>query len=499
MTIIGVLTASSAAVGQRLSLDDFKRAQREAFNSYTDSLRSDYAAWRERLNREYAEFLSKPWVSIEWEKGDPVPPRPRPVVKGDENVRVIHDGILHIDTVYVPLPTPIPRPRPIVRQDEERRHDELSQMSFEYFGTPGRVRSIASDALMKYETAAAGDAWMALWRAGADAVVADMISLRDERGLCDWAYRGAVEAMSKAMLGDGILSTLLNGYVMSNSGYKVRFVSDDAGNVYVAYATDIYLYNVPKVWCGDAMYYVADARLRDREMTATMCDVGLPGEQPLSMHIDKVQNLALNPSDERVVDIKYHNAQGHTVRARVNRNIAAFYDTYPKVWGNGLSPWQIVAEIPADKYLTDRLYPQLRELIKGMGQEDAVNTLMGVCQTFPYGYDDQVWGYDYPLTVEQTWYHPSSDCEDHAIHLSRLVRDLLGLETSLIYLPRHLVTGIIFTDCEPEGSRVDCDGKSFLICDPTNFGEKIGRTFVATDTDETKVYLLRKQAPLPAR
>lgn len=250
-----------------------------------------------------------------------MPLRPRPVVKDDKDIRVIDNGIIRIDTVYVPLPEPLPRPRPIVRHEEEkkdrrnerqeqnRRKGKPSELAFEYFGTPGRVRSLDRDAL---------------------------------------------------------------------------------------------------VHCNDT---------------------GLPGEQALSMRIDAVQKLALKPSAERIVRIDYLNAKGETVKTRVNENIVAFYDTYPKVSGAlDQSPWQVIAEMPTDTYLTEQLYPQLRKLIKGMSQEDAVNTLMGVCQSFSYGYDDEVWGYDYPLTVEQSWYHPKSDCEDHAIHLSRLVRDLLGLE-----------------------------------------------------------------------
>lgn len=370
-----------------------------------------------------------------------MPLRPRPVVKDDKDIRVIDNGIIRIDTVYVPLPEPLPRPRPIVRHEEEkkdrrnerqeqnRRKGKPSELAFEYFGTPGRVRTLDRDALVHCNDGDAGEAWMALWNAGADLVTADMIDLRDERELCDWAFRGAVEAMSKAMLGDGMLGTLLYGYVMSHAGYKTRFVRDDEGKMYVACATDMYMYNVANVWSDGTIYYVPDSKVRDKKMSVSMCDTGLPGEQALSMRIDAVQKLALKPSAERIVRIDYLNAKGETVKTRVNENIVAFYDTYPKVSGAlDQSPWQVIAEIPTDTYLTEQLYPQLRKLIKGMSQEDAVNTLMGVCQSFPYGYDDEVWGYDYPLTVEQSWYHPKSDCEDHAIHLSRLVRDLLGLE-----------------------------------------------------------------------
>lgn len=488
--VIASLLLSAPLGAQKLSLDDFKKKNREQFNSYKDSLRASYNAFREKINREQAQFLSSPWTRVEFEDPTPMPPTPRPVVKDDDNITVIDRKILRIDTVYVPLPKPLPRPKPIISIDDDLTPKPKTYLQFEFFGTSGKVRDNGLSALTFGDGQSLGDLWMAFYNIGADETVADMLEIRDRYKLCDWAFRGAAEQMSRAMFRDDRLATLFNGYIMANSGYKVRFLSDRDGNLYLGYKTDMYLYNLASVSCYDGLYYVADSKFRDKKMDIVMCDFSIPGEQALSMRINNVQHFDLKPSAERVVGIKYHEAQGDTVRARVNENLVTFYDTYPKVWYHDRSAWQVVAEFPVDRNLTDTLYPQLRKLIAGKNQQDAVNILMGVCQSFPYGYDNQIWGYDYPLSVEQTWFHPYSDCEDHAIHLTRLVRDLLGLKTALIYLPNHLVAGIVFTDSNPDGCKLQYGGKEYLICDPTYFGEPIGKTFVATDTDQTALYLI---------
>ncbi len=485
-----MIMCSLQAMPQQLSFDDFKKLQRDKFNSYKDSLQTAHNQYREKLNKEYAEFLDNPWENVRFEKPTPIPPTPKPVVQDDENIKILDNTILKIDTIYVPLPVPLPQPRPIVPIYDDRQTDPLSDFVFSYFGTKAKVRDIGSEQLRLYQNKSLSEQWMAISNANADGLVIDLLNIRDNNNLCDWAFRGVVESLCKEMLGESDMAILLNGYLMTHAGYNVRFVKNSVGKLFLGYNTDFYLYNLASVWNNGATYYIADPKFCSDEMTVTLCDYAMPGEQGLSMRISNVQKFDLAPSKERIVRIKYHNAAGDTIRAAVNSNLIAFYDTYPKVWRDQLSSWQIVSEFPADPYLTDQLYPQLRKLIAGMDQQNAVNTLIGVCQSFPYGYDDEIWGYDYPLTIEQTWFHSQSDCEDHAIHLARLVRDLLGLRTALIYLPGHLVTGIVFTDSHPEGSRVECNGLDYLICDPTYFGEKIGKTFVATDTDETCIYLI---------
>lgn len=479
----------SIGASAQLSLDDFKKQMNEDFQAFKDTLRSQQDEFWQKINKEYAEFLASPWKPVEIVAPKPIPPKPKPVVIDDDNVTIIDDKIIKIDTVYVPLPKPIPQPKPVVPIWRDKKPAPLTTYMFSYFGTPGKVTDIGIESLRsRVAGKQAGEIWEELYNMNADLLVNDVLRIRDENGLCDWAFRGMVESLSRQMLGNTQASVILNGYIMTHAGYDVRFLANAAGQMFLGYSSDMAIFNSPAAR-SNRTYYVADARIKDNDVGITMCDFPMPGERPLSMRIDKVQNFSTTPSDERVVKIKYHNAAGDTVRASVNKNLVDFYDTYPKVWGNQ-SSWQIVAGIPTDPYLTKQLYPQLKKLIKDMNQQDAVNTLMGVCQSFPYGYDDEIWGYDYPLTVEQTWYHPQSDCEDHAIHLSRLVRDLLGLKTALIYLPGHLVTGIVFTDSKPEGSKVMHNGLEYLICDPTYFGTTIGKTFVSTDPETTVIYIL---------
>lgn len=110
----------------------------------------------------------------------------------------------------------------------------------------------------------------------------------------------------------------------------------------------------------------------------------------------------------------------------------------------------------------------------------------------PYGLDDDIWGYDRAFFPDESWNYPKSDCEDHAIHFSRLVRDLLGLEVALVYYPGHLAAAVAFTDGSATGDYIESNGKRWIVCDPTYFYADVGRTMPGEDNSSaTLIYLER--------
>ena len=118
--------------------------------------------------------------------------------------------------------------------------------------------------------------------------------------------------------------------------------------------------------------------------------------------------------------------------------------------------------------------------------------LLNLVQTgFVYEYDDKVWGYDRAFFSEESLYYPYCDCEDRAIMLSRWVRDLLGLETLLVYYPGHLAMAVAF-DEPVAGDYIVYKNKHFTICDPTYINAPVGATMPSMDNAKATVILLNK-------
>ncbi len=104
-----------------------------------------------------------------------------------------------------------------------------------------------------------------------------------------------------------------------------------------------------------------------------------------------------------------------------------------------------------------------------------------------------MWGVDdRALFPDESWNYFYSDCEDHAIHFTRLVRDLMGLDAVLVYYPGHLASAVAFTDGSVTGDYVNYKGKRFTICDPTYFYAPVGVTMVGMDNSKAILVDLRR-------
>jgi hypothetical protein len=95
-----------------------------------------------------------------------------------------------------------------------------------------------------------------------------------------------------------------------------------------------------------------------------------------------------------------------------------------------------------------------------------------------YEYDDKVWGGDRPFFAEESLYYDYADCEDRSILFTKLVRDLVGLDAALLYIPGHLLAAVRFN--EPvNGKYITIGGEKFIICEPTCLnGASVGWTNV---------------------
>ena len=89
--------------------------------------------------------------------------------------------------------------------------------------------------------------------------------------------------------------------------------------------------------------------------------------------------------------------------------------------------------------------------------------------------DEEQFGGERPLFPDESLYYPYCDCEDRAILFSVLVRELVGLETVLLYYPGHLASAVRFETGVP-GDYLLIDGRKYTVCDPTYINAGVGMT-----------------------
>lgn len=465
--IISFLLSTGSLSAQ--SFEEYRRQAQADFNDYkTEEIRK-FKAYRDKVNAEFAEYMRRAWPEYKAQPAEPVPPRPeppKPVVK-DPDIEPSNDPI-PFDNI-LPTPVPILPPQPVVPLPEPTRPVRPS-FAFTFYGTPCTIglEDRHRFSLAGVDENKVADAWKLLSSNTYLSVVSECLSWRDKLRLCDWGYVRFLEQMTTTFFGTDKHNEarLLQMYILTQSGYKVRIARSDNRLVLLLPSKDnIYGYSYLKI--GGCKYYVVDSTLQQRSFY--IYDREFPKEQFFSLQIPHEPLLAMRGTDARRLTSKRYSTVSATVST--NRNLIDFYNDYP------LSDmWNIYAQASLSSSVKNQLYPVLQKAIAGKNKAAAANILIDWVQTASaYKTDDEQFGQERPLFADETLYYPYSDCEDRAILYSVLVRDLLELDVVLLYYPGHLATAVCFAD-DTQGDYLTIDGHKYIVCDPTYIGASIGET-----------------------
>lgn len=320
-----------------------------------------------------------------------------------------------------------------------------------------------------------------------DNMLFDCLKIRKENKLSDWAYFQTLEVLTNEFCGKGSNeATLLMGYILSQSGYKVRLGRDNQKLVLLT-ASHHTIYNKVAYRLDGETFYLLEGGVE----TLSICRASLPNETSISLMIQAAQKFDMDQSTVRT--IKSRDYPDFKVTIHTNKNLLKFYDTYlPSCMNDELmTRWAMYANTPLSDDVKAELYPQLRSQLQGLSKLEGMRRLLNLIQTgLVYEYDENIWGVDRAFFAEETLYYPYCDCEDRSILLSRLVRDILGLKAILIYYPGHLAMAVHFPE-EVTGDYILLEGEKYIVCDPTYIAATVGRTMPGMNNNEARVILLQ--------
>ncbi len=491
--IVLLILCLCTANAQNDSFNDFRNRMRDNYSSHRETIHKNFEEFRRKRNEEFAEFVRNAWAKFESKpeivkpKEDELPPITFDDAKQEQPVplSIPFDEVVTINDSE-PQPEPIepieelPKDNPIL--EGETFHE------FSFWGTSAKIRFNKSKALQlqTINENAVADAWMELSEPHYTNLVHDCLTLRKTHNLCDWAYLQMLEQMSYSVCGkDTNEATLLMAYVYCQSGYKMRLAIGD-GRLCMLYASKHKIYNQGYFDLDGEMFYP----YAYEGQRLSICNAKYPKEQSMSLQIPQEMVLAWQGGDARTIKSKRY--PDMEVQAISNKNMLDFYSSYPssEINGNFVSCWAMYANTPMPAKLKKTIYPAISQNMAGLSQKEAVERLLNWVQTgFEYEYDDKVWGGDRAFFPEETFYYPYCDCEDRSILLTRMVRDLLGLDCLLVYYPGHLACAVCFEE-EVSGDYILLDNRRYVVCDPTYIGAPVGRTMPNMDNSTAKVILL---------
>lgn len=485
------------------TMDEFSALLNQSYDEFAKQARQEYADFRDKVNQEYADFMrAHPWTPTKIEKPVPAPvyKEPAPDVTPEEDeeqeqsapVPMPAPKPVVIETV-IPIDAPLPQPQPISPIHEVPVViEEGNPLQVIFYGTPINLRP--TDSLDDFQLNGANEdafatGWEELSKSSTNNLIADCLRVRSDYNLPDWGYVKFLDAVASAIKGNtGNEKVLLQGFLLNQSGYKVRFAYDGEKKLHLLFATRGIMYDHSRYHVDDDWFY---SYTKPQGTEVYICKFGMPKEQAVSMGIEKSPILAYTPGTRRDVTAKRY--PEIKVSVTPNKNLIDFYNEYPDATLE-MSPyslWVIHGNTPASPEVKEQLYPALRKAIEGKTQLEGVQMLLKLAQSFPYEYDETIWGTDRTFWMDESWEYPYSDCEDHSINFTRMIRDILGLDVCLIYYPGHLSSCVAITEGDVKGDYIDFGGKRYTVCDPTYFYGGVGRTAPSNDNSEAILIPLR--------
>ncbi len=428
--------------------DAFSKSAQAEFNAFKQHNEKEYNDFRNKANQEYAEFLRKSWeefhslAAIPEPKDEPVPPV---VIKDEDKEKPIEDNPIIIDEV-IDIPEPEPQPQPIEPIQEKPQPQPVQKFSFTLYGTQMQVSLTYQHrfTIPSLDENGIAQVWEQLAQDDYDKVINECLELRYSKQLCDWSYLCMLDKISTTFFqGNVNEAELLKAYIYCQSGYQMRLAFID-NRLVMLYGSQHQIFGKNYWKIGEQRFY---SNYETETPQAYICNFVFPHEKALSLYVSNVQGFTSKPTTPRT--IQSSDVDWLSVTISSDENTLAFCDNYPTscINDNPLTRWAMYANMPLHPTTQAKIYPTLRKYIAGRTIAEAVDILCHWVQTaFVYEYDDKVWGGDRAFFAEETLYYPYADCEDRSILLTRIVRDLLGLECALVYYPGHLATAISVGD-----------------------------------------------------
>lgn len=463
---------------------DYKNKKKQEKERYLDSVKQNYDDYRRQANEEYAQFMRERWEAFNALKGNPKPELPEPPKPFEfDKDKPIPD--LPTPIPFKPIVTPDPLPvQPIKRPDIPKPSPVPSVSEFEFvcYGTPCVVSLDRSLKFKLKEVAenAVADAWLHLSSEKSDALISDCLDLRENLKLGDWAYYCLLRDLSDQFLGKNTdESTLMQVYLLAQSGYKVR-IGHKNGHLVVLLPFDGTVFECSLIRFQGTSYYIIGQN--EGGTTYMFNKVFSDNERMMSLRMPCTPKFANKPSAGKTFTSKRYPEL--TVTLSTNMNLMEFYEEYPFCEWTNYSWAGLSEEVKA------KLYPMLRKGIEGKSQIEAANRIINFVQTaFEYKTDQEQFGYERPLFGDETFFYPYSDCEDRSILFSTLIHELLGLDVVLLLYPGHLATAVHYT--EPlSGCYFEYKGKTYYISDPTYIGANVGMCMPQYINTSPEVYKL---------
>lgn len=368
----------------------------------------------------------------------------------------------------VPVQAPRPTPTPVPAAAEQSDKRTVARLDFY-----GHTLNISYDPALRatvgkpLNNKAISAVWIIYSTTNFQPLLTQLGEARRQLQLNDWGYYLLVQALADKVQASANDANLFTWFLLVKAGYQCK-VGYGGDNIYLLAPVQPVIYEVP-YFSIDGIRYFNLSVLRDKKSPGQIMTYGdsYPGaDRSVGLGLEVMPEIPREPFT-RQLSFSYSGKE-YQLSVSGSRQTVRFLEGYPQ------TDFQVLFEASISPEIDEALVKVLRPLVEGKSETEAVNLLLRFCQTaFVYKTDDDQFGREKYLFVEETLFFPYSDCEDRSILFSYLVRRLTGLEVVGLHFPGHIATAVQFTGNVP-GDNVLVEGKRFVVCDPTYINANIG-------------------------
>jgi hypothetical protein len=464
------------------------QSELEEFEQWKKQFMGEFKDYKDQIDREFAEFLNQKWEPFDTEKGVVRDTAPKPVkipvakvkpatkpVKTPENVPPRPVIKIPADKIVKPQPVFIPQPPAVGFDDRIVKVDylglQLSIVDGLYESYSGFDNQVSQNAIQHN--------FSELAKSDFAKTLDSLLSYKRQMDMNDWAYLQLVLKFSEKLAINRNNQRLVSWFLLLKSDLKAR-LAYDKNNIYLLVAARQNLYDIAYFkFDGVKFYSIPQTKKLPSELFS------YNGKYPKALSkpdfsIGKALKSKIDSKNRRLT-FKFHGKK-YQFNIPVNKNTINFYASYPQMDIGEYFQTQI------DDQTANALLTQLKQAVDGMTEIDAVNFLLAFVQhAFRYQTDNQQFGEENYMFIEETLYYPSSDCEDRAIIFSWLVRHLLGLEVVGLEFPGHVAAAVKLK--QPLGDVVIYKNQKFTVTDPTYINAQAGMKMPQYRNTEPKVII----------
>jgi len=483
--LLATVLVSASIPGHAASAQSDFEAYRRQQQQGAQQLQTEFQAYKEKQDAEFADFLKSQWREFDTYQGKvrikepkprqapvrapatPVPPTAKPpvaVVPPSVPPTVSPVAIVPIIPPAAP-PTPLPQPKP-----QPVAPDAL-EVSF--YGNPVSFGFDPQWKAYRFSGGARPEAMSSFWTMMSGSryqpTIQAISAARHAMKLDDWGHVELWRDVVLALQPDRKTEqNLLLWYFLVKSGYDVR-LGYFGSEVHLFAAVKQQVYSTKFTAVGNQTYYaVLDADRGDSIRSFYTYEANYPVKLK-ALDIQTASTGFAKPvAARRALAFDY---RGKTIRLNVtyDRRLVEYVGSFPQ------TEFPLYFDTDGSVPARNTLLPELKKYTAAMSDEEAVDFLLAFVQkAFAYKTDEEQFGYEKYFFVEESLYFPYNDCEDRAVMFAWLVHELRGLKAVGLLYPGHMTTGVELKQIRPDYATVDYQGERYVIADPTYIGASVG-------------------------